>query len=552
MPEDACLTVGEPIDDATVTQVDANCFHAAAVLSDGRVRCWGGFARRAENRGQCDVPTDLGPAVAVSAGLQHTAALLEDGRIVCWGGHGTRDAEKCNVPDGLGRAVSVSAGGSHTAAVLADGRIACWGWNDAGQSDVPLDLGPAVSVSAGLMHTVALLADGRVRCWGSDGNGQCAVPQHLGPATAVAAGLYHSAALLIDGRVVCWGAKGAEMERPCEVPPLPGRAVSISARAWHTAARLEGGQTRVWGRDCHGVPWDVSVEQVIDLLESSGHAIDIAFGAALFDRLPEHEVKQRARGRTHCIGLLADGRVRCWGSRGGQGRVPSGLGPVAAVAAGDAHNVALCADGRVVCWGYDEDGQCTVPNGLGAVTQIAAGSAFTAARLDDGRTRVWGYSCRMLPWEVPDAQVIDMLISSGAALHREFGERLVARLPEGMIKARCDAEDHSVALLADGRVICWGEPYDCAASRVPAALQGRAVEVHADAESTWAVDVDGRLHGWGVFEEVGSLPFELSDEAWLEFASRMWGKTKQTIYPEHIRKSAAFKAIRAMHKVAGE
>jgi len=549
--EDACLTVGESIDGATVTQVDANGFHAAAVLSDGRVRCWGGYARRAENRGQCDVPTDLGPAIAVSAGLQHTAALLEDGRIVCWGGHGTRDAEKCNVPDGLERAVSVSAGGSHTAAVLADGRIACWGWNDAGQCEVPAGLGPATSIAAGLQHTVALLADGRVRCWGSDGDGQCSVPEDLGSATAVAAGLLHSAVLLADGRVVCWGAEGAEAERSCQVPSWPGRAVAISARAWHTAALLEDGQTRVWGRRCQGVPWHLEARHVIDLLGTSGDAIGVAFGARLLNRVPRQWIKQQALGEAHGIALVEDGRVVCWGSgRSGQCRTPAGLGPVTSVAAGLGHNVALRADGRAVCWGYDEDGQCMVPAGLGRVTQVAAGGTFTAAVLDDDRIRVWGSSCRVLPWEVPDAQLIDLLISSGAALHREFGERLVARLPDGMIKARCDAQDHSVALLADGRVICWDEPYDCAASRVPAALQGRAVEVYADASSTWAFDVDGRLHGWGVVEEVGSLPFELSDEAWLEFATRMWGKTKQKIYPEHVRKSAAFKAIRAMHRLA--
>lgn len=95
---------------------DRGCWSAAR-LDNGRVRIWGrgvctgspwpvaeehrldfaewsvphlkqGVAierRRAENRGQCDVSTDLGPAIAVSAGLQHTAALLEDGQTRGWG-----------------------------------------------------------------------------------------------------------------------------------------------------------------------------------------------------------------------------------------------------------------------------------------------------------------------------------------------------------------------------------------------------------------------------------------------------------------------------------
>ena len=197
---------------------------------------------------------------------------------------------------------------------------------------------------------------------------------------------------------------------------------------------------------------------------------------------------------------------------------------VVQVAAGRGHTAALLADGRVVCWGENDHGQCAVPPDLGPAVQIAAGKEHTAALLSNGRVVCWGGNDRKqcaVPRDLDQA----VQIAAGAW--------------------------HTVALLADGRVVCWGSNRR-SQHDIPPALQGRVARVHAEGHSTWAVDVDGRLHGWGVTGEADSLPFELSDEVWLEFATRMWGKTKQRIYPEHIRKSAAFKAIRAMHKVAGE
>lgn len=81
-------------------------------------------------------------------------------------------------------------------------------------------------------------------------------------------------------------------------------------------------------------------------------------------------------------------------------------------------------------------------------------------------------------------------------------------------------------------------------------LAKRVAHVHADDYSTWAVDTDGRLHGWGSTRYTRSLPFKLSDEAWLEFATRMYDKTNERIYPKHIRKSPTFNAIRTMHRLA--
>ena len=283
--------------------------------------------------------------------------------------------------------------------------------------------------------------------------------------------------------------------------------------------------------------------------------------------------------------------MACWGSNHrSQCAVPASLGPAAPVAARRRHTAGLLSDGRMACWGWKHFGPCVVPSELGSVVRVAAGERHTAALLADGRTRVWGSDCGGVPWKIEVEHSLDLLITSAPALSKDFGNALLASVPSGDVTQFVAGGEHTAVLLPDGSVVCWGgnEEGQCAVPRdldqavqiaagawhtvallgdgrvvcwgsnrrsqhdIPPAHQGRVARVHADGHSTWAVDVDGRLHGWGVTSEADSLPFELSDEAWLEFATRMWGKTKQKIYPEHIRKSATFKAIRTMHKVAGE
>ncbi len=652
MGEQKPLAVGDAVGKAKVVQIDVGTFHGAALLSDGRVVCWGG-----NTQGQCSVPEDLGVAQQVAVGRAHTAALCADGSVVCWGLD--RDGQ-CQVPPSVGGATHVVAGESHTAALLADGRLACWGSNKSGQCEVPSDLGEVVRLAAGPHHTaalladgrtrvwgrfggrvpwgvsreqamglimglestlpwslinqllaslpsdvvthhtagdnhvVALLADGRVMCWGENDDGQCDMPADLGPAVQVAAGASYTAALLADGRTRVWGRRcddvpwkvadqhavdllvhsgsaltrgfgeqllerfpidvvkqtasgeshtvallaggrviclGSSSSEHCHVPDDLGPAVQVAAGNVHTAALLADGGTRVWGRSCDGVPWEVGDEQAIELLVGSGASLTKEFGDQLLARLPKDAVKQAAPGATHGVALLSDGRVACWGENGSrQCEVPAGLAKVLRVAACSAqlagryesgsHTVALLADGRVVCWGENSAGQCDVPADLESAVSVGAGVTYTAALLADGRVVCWG---------------------SGGAI------KVPKKLPK-VTSIACGAS-HAVALSQDGRVLCWGSRAGGKCD-VPESIQGRAAAVHADGASTWAVDVDGRLHGWGEIKKVDSLPFDLTDDAWLEFATRTWGQTKQKIYPEHIRKSAAFKAIRTMHTLA--
>ena len=149
------------------TQITTGASHTCALLSDGRVKCCG-YNRRgqlgqghATNTGVSEnqmgdflPPVDLGTgmfATQIAAGAYHTCALLSDGRVKCWGdnrsgqlgqGHTTNIGVSENQmgdflpPVDLGTgmfATQIAAGMYHTCALLSDGRVKCWGDNRSGQ-----------------------------------------------------------------------------------------------------------------------------------------------------------------------------------------------------------------------------------------------------------------------------------------------------------------------------------------------------------------------------------------------------------------------------------
>jgi formylglycine-generating enzyme required for sulfatase activity len=128
----------------------------------------------------------------LGSGFALAATASAEAQVVrAWG---KNEFGQCNVPGDLGPAIAIAGGGLHTIALRADGTVRCWGNNVYGQCTVPGDLGPATAIAAGDFHTIALRADGTVRCWGYNGNGQCTVPGDLGAVTAIAGGGSHTLA----------------------------------------------------------------------------------------------------------------------------------------------------------------------------------------------------------------------------------------------------------------------------------------------------------------------------------------------------------------------
>jgi alpha-tubulin suppressor-like RCC1 family protein len=174
-------------------------FTCAATMD--RVRCWGTneFEQLGADRaviGESATPIEVSGVSrtprALAAGEYHVCALISDGRVQCWGsgargqlGSATRDSSRTPVyVAGLAGVTAIAAGAVHTCALLEDGTVRCWGSNeegelgDGGVSDgtSPVDvIGLAdrvTAIEAGSRHTCAILTDGDVRCWGPNERGQ--------------------------------------------------------------------------------------------------------------------------------------------------------------------------------------------------------------------------------------------------------------------------------------------------------------------------------------------------------------------------------------------
>jgi len=243
-------------------RVSSSGAHAAAVLNDGSVWCWGHnnygqigsgaagksalFATQVKGPDSQGFLTDI---AAVSAGCYHCVAVRRDGTVWAWGLN-----DDCQLGDGTGKdqpvpvavkmsgdkgaaamteVIDVAAGAKHSVALRTDGSVCAWGDNLLGQcgdgtaEDRPFavkvkSLGTVTSIAAGWFHTLALKADGTVWAWGYNHFGQLGdgsekdrrIPiQVRGPegkgfltdVAAIACGGRHSLALRKDGTVWTWG-----------------------------------------------------------------------------------------------------------------------------------------------------------------------------------------------------------------------------------------------------------------------------------------------------------------------------------------------------------
>jgi alpha-tubulin suppressor-like RCC1 family protein len=208
-----------------VAQVEAGNIHTCATMLDGGARCWGWGAGGQTGDGNFTVH-DLLPVVVVGANgplhdvvavsasatgytSDHSCALISEGRVRCWGvnqygalgiGNFTnsgiaRPVKNVDGPGELRGAQAVEAGGGQTCAILEDAKMACWGRNDFGQladgtttnrrrPDFARNSGLHQStisthdLGLGHQHSCKVEANGRVRCAGRNDDGQLGTGNH--------------------------------------------------------------------------------------------------------------------------------------------------------------------------------------------------------------------------------------------------------------------------------------------------------------------------------------------------------------------------------------
>ena len=321
-----------------VAQVTAGGSHACARMATGGVRCWGGnnvFQLGNGTTTPSDRPVIVlnqagnGPLSGVrqvTAGASHTCALLTTGRVVCWGsgpggqlGNGATASAPLPVPvltatGPLTGVSQISTNRSHTCARRSNRTVWCWGPNEVGRLgdgsiadrrravrvlavSGPGPLTDVVHISAGGRHSCAVLANGQARCWGENSSRELGTGPN-GPNQALRPVVVRS--------------------RDRGRPPLTGIR-TISAGSQFTCAVLRTGQVRCFGIDDDGEAGDgVRTGRVgpVAVLSATG-AYDPATPGNLTG------ITQLSAGQDHVCARRNDGRALCWGrneeDQGGSG-----------------------------------------------------------------------------------------------------------------------------------------------------------------------------------------------------------------------------------------
>jgi alpha-tubulin suppressor-like RCC1 family protein len=181
---------------------------------------------------------------------------------------------------------------------------------------------------------------------------------------------------------------------------------------------------------------------------------------------------QLCAAEQHSCGLRADGKIDCWG---GNSKGQLGLGsrsardfptPVPAgiefkwLACGGEQTCAVGKDEELYCWGSNFEGQVGQNDPAGSPdllvptrvplepgsAQVAVGQGHVCALSDAGALHCWGRNteAQLGLGRAADGQVRrpTALAGSSAYMSIAAGQR------------------HSCAVRRDGRLVCWGEPFD--------------------------------------------------------------------------------------------
>ncbi|HAP74833.1 MAG TPA: hypothetical protein DCR14_01980, partial [Acidimicrobiaceae bacterium] len=573
--------------------ITAGLAHTCVVTDHSNVVCWGdnvwgqlGYGNQTVI-GDDETPAAVatngvalpGVPAQVTAGDHHTCALLTTGRITCWGravegqlGYGNQnvigdnETPAANAVNGglvdLGligftltplTATAIDAGAYHTCAVVAGG-VKCWGYGDSGRlgygntnsigdNETPATvaalytgLGGVRAVAAGGGHTCVVVGFDAVGCYGVNGSGQLgrgntlavgdnetasglvAMPGNA-PVRAVATGTEHTCVIDDTDQVQCWGAGSdgrlgygnettiGDNEAPAANPvdrgrvrlpaALGGAAALATGHGAHTCAIVRGGQVTCWGDNTYGQLGLGSTAMVGDN-ETPRLAGQVALPSGF-------RATALSLGEFHTCALLGGGRVLCWGL-GADGRL--GTGTTANV--GD--NDSVAGEGTLV----------GLPGGRSA-TAITSGLAHTCALLDNGAITCWGLGADgRLGYgntnSIGDNETPSANPASGG----------LVPTPGGMAAVAIGAgAHHTCAVLADGSLTCWGYGGDgrlgygntnsigdnetpsanpVNGGRVALGAGVKVKEVSGGERHTCALRTDGKVACWGsnAFGQLGS------------------------------------------------
>lgn len=377
--------------------------NAGGANSTGGTKTTGGANPTGGNSSAAGAAANL--ATSLSANFAHTCAVVSSGKVQCWGDDsegelGYTNSSDCGisgpcslVPNPVTNLVNasttlpaaVASGAEHTCVIVTGGAVQCWGYNGFGQigistatsqSTTPVsvpNLSNAVALGAGARHSCAVINDGSIRCWGGNSYGQLgnnsttdsAAPvavSTLSTASAVAAGFDHTCAVLGNGTVMCWGTNdngqlGISTSTTRSLTPIAVNGIStasgIAAGSYFTCASLNSGQIRCWGYNGTG--------QLGNGTTATQSASPVAVPSI-------STASMVATGDSTTCVVLQSGAVQCWGMIIGNGGFTaatsssapvtvSGVSNATAVTTGNYHSCALLTGARLACWGDNTYGE---------------------------------------------------------------------------------------------------------------------------------------------------------------------------------------------------
>lgn len=349
----------------------------------------------------------------------------------------------------IGRAFTFD---SFTCVLEQDGELACRGAAPlfAPQADESSDTmrwrrlaGPVIDIDTvrdeeGREAACIVFADGNVRCWGYNGDGRL--------------GYGHKKAVHFDEIAPQSGYANVPTRRSA-------RALAMASEPRPTTCvALDDGMVRCWSaaRNRRSAPPDH------DEFFVGGPVVELV-----------------ATEKGFCARTDV-GTVTCWDA----GAALPEPQPVALqhaatqLVAGDHHVCALDEVGDVSCWGSNRRSELGMPGSSstrlpvpvptrGPVVQLSAGDSHTCARLADGPIRCWG-----------DNREGQLGVRPEPPLHRSSLDTSFVSL-DADVASVIAGGDHSCAVLADDRLVCWGE-------RVPHLEGARRLGALPEAESVAA------------------------------------------------------------------
>ena len=451
--------------DEKATSIEMSGYSVCAILSTGKVKCWGSnsygeLGNNTTTNSNKPVLVGLGTsdvATKLVGGPNHFCAILSTGKVKCWGS---------NYYGQLGNGTTINSVSTPTSVVLntndvvtdlfplyygycaiVSSGLKCWGYNSDGvlgngSADNKTYATPAlVGVKAGATVTsfsqssgtaCALLSTGEVQCWGKNTNGLLGLnpttypnsgsPQLISGLTSVQSiNVGSGSACALTGSptaptAYCWG--GGRSVLPTGEGPYGGiykaqTVIGVSATAslgkYQKCAVLTSGQVKCWGYGENGELGNGTSSSSSTPVSVSLDASDVVTSLV------------SSSGSSVCA-LLSTGAVKCWGYGGygqlGTNNTNSSYKPIsvqlgasdvatAIVAAGNRSDTycALLSSGAVKCWGYNNYGQagsdsagyvnCT-PTTVGlssgdVATSIVGGTSSFCVTLSAGGAKCWGY-----------------------------------------------------------------------------------------------------------------------------------------------------------------